>query len=48
MMLEASHPLVVTANNRVVTSVVDASGHVIDYYDVLKKLLSIHSGAPKS
>jgi hypothetical protein len=46
--LEASHPLAATCNSGVVTSGKDASGVIVDYYGVLKKLLSIRSGAPKS
>jgi hypothetical protein len=34
--LEANHPLAATANSGVVTSDEDATGHVIDYYDILQ------------
>jgi hypothetical protein len=33
--LEASHPLAATTNSRLVTSDEDATGHIIDYYDIL-------------
>jgi hypothetical protein len=37
--LEASHPLVVTCNSRVVTSGEDASGVAADYYGILQKII---------
>jgi hypothetical protein len=46
--LEAGHPLAATSNNGVVTSDEDASGVEANYYGILKKILSIHSEAPKS
>jgi hypothetical protein len=35
--LEASHPLVATANSGVVANGEDASGPAADYYDILQK-----------
>jgi hypothetical protein len=40
--LEANSPLAATSNNIVVTSVVDATGNVIDYYGVLQKKYLVH------
>jgi hypothetical protein len=37
--LEASRPLVATTNNGLVTSDEDATGHVIDYYDILQNIV---------
>jgi hypothetical protein len=37
--LEASHPLAVTTNNRVVANGEDASGLAADYYGVLQKII---------
>jgi hypothetical protein len=34
--LEASHPLVATINNGVITGGKDATGHITDYYDILQ------------
>jgi hypothetical protein len=46
--LEASHPLAVTTNNRVVTSDKDATGHVTDYYDILQNIVEyMFSGTKK-
>jgi hypothetical protein len=37
--LEASHPLAATTNGRLVTSVEDATDHVIDYYDIIQNIV---------
>jgi hypothetical protein len=37
--LEASHPLAVTTNNRVVANGEDANGLAADYYGVLQKII---------
>jgi hypothetical protein len=37
--LDVSHTLATTSNNRVVTSVVDATDDVTDYYDALQKII---------
>jgi hypothetical protein len=37
--LEASRPLAATRNSRLVTSGEDATGHVIDYYDILPNII---------
>jgi hypothetical protein len=37
--LEASHPLAATTNNKLVTSSEDATGQVIDYYDILQNIV---------
>jgi hypothetical protein len=48
MKLEASRPLAATTNNGLVTSGEDATGHVTDYYDIFKILLSTRSMVLKS
>jgi hypothetical protein len=45
--LEASHPLVATCNNGVVTSGKDASGVAADYYGVLQKIIEYMFGGTK-
>jgi hypothetical protein len=37
--LEASHPLAATTHSRLVTNGEDATGHVIDYYDILQNII---------
>jgi hypothetical protein len=45
--LEASHPLVATCNNGVVTSGEDASGVAANYYGVLQKIIEYTFGGTK-
>ena len=45
--LEASRPLVATANSGVVTSAADASGYVSDYYGILQKIIEYTFGGAK-
>jgi hypothetical protein len=45
--LEASRPLTVTTNNRVVTRGEDATGHVIDYYGILQNIVEYTFGGAK-
>jgi hypothetical protein len=45
--LEASHPLAATTNNRVVASGEDATGHVTDYYGILKNIVEYTFGGAK-
>jgi hypothetical protein len=45
--LEASHPLVATFNNGVVTSGKDASRVAADYYSVLQKIIEYMFGGTK-
>jgi hypothetical protein len=45
--LEASHPLVATTNNGLVTSGEDATGHVTDYYDILQNIVEYTFGGAK-
>jgi hypothetical protein len=44
---EASHPLAVTSNSGVVTSVVDATSNITDYYGVLQKIIEYTFGGAK-
>jgi hypothetical protein len=44
---EASHPLAPTSSNGVVASATDASGHVIDYYGILQKIIEYMFGGAK-
>jgi hypothetical protein len=39
MKLEASHPLVDTTNNRLVTSGEDATGRINNYYNILQNIV---------
>jgi hypothetical protein len=45
--LEASHPPVATTNSELVTSGEDATGHVIDYYDILQNIVEYTFGGAK-
>jgi hypothetical protein len=45
--LEASHPLAATTNNKLVTSSEDATGQVIDYYDILQNIVEYTFGGAK-
>jgi hypothetical protein len=45
--LEASHPLAVTTNGRVVTSEEDGTGHVTDYYGILQNIVEYTFGGAK-
>jgi hypothetical protein len=45
--LEASHPLVVITNIRVVTSGDDATGHVTDYYGIVQNIVEYTFGGAK-
>jgi hypothetical protein len=45
--LEVSHPLAATTNNRLVTSGKDATGHVIDYYNILQNIVEYMFGSVK-
>jgi hypothetical protein len=45
--LEATHPLVATTNNRVVTSGEDATDHVTDYYAILQNIVEYTFGGAK-
>jgi hypothetical protein len=45
--LEASHPLVATTNNGVVTSGKHATGHVTDYYVILQNIVEYTLGDDK-
>jgi hypothetical protein len=45
--LEASPPLIATTNSGVVTIGEDATGHVIDYYDILQNIIEYTFGGTK-
>jgi hypothetical protein len=45
--LEASCPLITTTNNEVVENGEDASGLVVDYYDVFQKIIEYTFGDAK-
>jgi hypothetical protein len=45
--LEVSHPLAATTNNKLVTSSEDATGQVIDYYDILQNIVEYTFGGAK-
>jgi hypothetical protein len=45
--LEASHPLAATANNILVTSGEDATGHITDYYGILQNIVEYIFGGAK-
>jgi hypothetical protein len=47
MKLEVSHPLAETANNKVVTSDEDVTGHITDYYSILQNIVEYTFGGAK-